>query len=611
MMKTFKAIGRLSVFVVLCSASVCVLQAQAVTFKFSSIGYHPQGAKLAVVEDVPEDKKMSIVLYEPSRRNPKFPVLLGATVYKVENVKAIQDPNQQGPSTKKLLVDFSDFKTPGTYELRIEGTDIKSDPIKINDFLYWDAMKPIVKSFYFQRCGQDIEDKTLNLFHAACHLKDAQYINNSRALSDDDESIDVVGGWHNGGDYTKYVTSTALSAARLMTMDEWNAKPFKFFRMEYPLYEPGYGATDDLHHEIKAGLDWLMVMQRRDGAVYRKVAGKKWPGNVAPEDDDQPRYIYGITSQDTANAAAALAMAARDFKTADLGYSVKSLMAAEKAWSFLDARSDMIIQHSESDFSGSGEFIDSQATMDTPYRLWAAAELYASTGKDKYHNYFKQHITQASLQRFSWMNPMMQGAVDYLLYAKNPDPKTAAALKEAILRIADAVASNVKADAYSVGVPKYGVSSNQEIAERGIILMDAYRLTGKTDYRDAASRLVSYFFGVNPLGMTYVTGFAGKSVNHPTHRWMIASGKLIPGYVVDGPDEAATDGKTPTGQGAASYVDDAAAKSVNEPKLLNNASLACLLALLNDAYNVSAKDDQAGPKSPLDFQLAPEKPKKK
>lgn len=610
MMKTFKVIGRLSVFLVLCGTSLCLLQAQAVTFKFSSIGYHPQGAKLAVVEDVPEDKKMSIVLYDPTRRNPKFPVLLGATVYKIENVKTVQDLNQQGPSTKKLLLDFSAFQTPGTYELRIEGTDIKSEPIKINEFLYWDAMKPIVRSFYFQRCGQEVEDKGLNLFHSACHLKDAQYANTSRALSDDD-SLDVVGGWHNGGDYAKYVTSTALSAARLMAMDEWNAKPFKFFRMDYPLYEPGYGATDDLHHEIKAGLDWIMVMQRRDGSLYRKVAGKKWPGNVSPEEDDQPRYVYGITTQDTANAAAALAMAARDFKSADLGYSVKSLMAAEKAWSFLESRSDMIIQHSDSDVSGSGEFIDPKATTDTPYRLWAAAELYVSTGKDKYHDYFRQHLTQVPLQKFSWMNPVMQGAVDYLLYAKSPDPKTVDVLKQAVLRVADAVESNVDADAYSVGLPKYGASSNQEIAERGIVLMDAYRLTGKTEYRDAASRLVSYFFGVNPLGMTYVTGFAGKSVSHPTHRWMQASSKLIPGYVVDGPNEAATDGKTPQGQGVSSYVDDAAAKSVNESKLLNNASLACLLALLNDSYNVSANEEQAGPKTPLDFQLAPERPKKK
>jgi endoglucanase len=379
--------------------------------------------------------------------------------------------------------------------------------------------------------------------------------------------------------------------------------------------EPGYGTIDDLHHEIKAGLDWMMVMQRQDGALYRKVAGKKWPGKVVPEEDDQTRYVYGISTQDTANAAAAWAMAARDFRKADLGYSVKSLLAAEKAWKFLESRPEMLIQHSDSDFAGSGEFIDTKATVDTPYRLWAAAELYIATGKTKYHQYFLKHINQASLQRFSWMNPTFQGVADYLLYAKAQDEKTAEALRQAIFRIADAIESNVSSDPYSVGMAQYGVSSNLEIAERGNVLMTAYRLSGKAKYRDAASRLVNYFFGVNPLGMTYVTGFRGKSVSRPTHRWFETSGKLVPGYLVDGPNELATDGKTPKGLGASSYVDDPAAKSVNESRLLNNASLAYLLGVLNSSYNTSAdlleKGPDSLPKSPLDFQLAPERPKKK
>lgn len=617
MMKISKTIGRLSVTVLLCGASLLALQAQAITFKLSSIGYHPRGAKLVILEDVPDLKKLEVVVFDPAKRNPKLPVLLGAAVYKINKVQVIDD-GQQGPATRKVLLDFSDFQIPGTYELRVEGTDIKSEPIKISDYVYWDILKPIVKSFYFQRCGQDVEERALKVFHAACHLKDANMLSGPRPLIDDEDSIDVVGGWHNGGDYAKYVTSTALSAARLMAMDEWDPKPFKYFRLDYPLMEPGYGAIDDLHHEIKAGLDWLMVMQRQDGALYRKVAGKKWPGNVVPEEDDQPRFVYGISTQDTANAAAVWAMAARDFKKVDLGYSVKSLLAAEKAWNFLESRPEMIIQHSDSDFSGSGEFIDSKASVDTPYRLWAAAELYIVTNKSKYHQYFLKNINQASLQRFSWTNPSFQGVIDYLLYGKNQDEKTVEALKQAIFRIADAIESNVTSDTYSVGMAQYGSSSNQEIAERGNVLMAAYRLSGKAKYRDAASRLVSYFFGLNPLGMTYVTGLPGKSVSHLTHRWFEKSGKLVPGYLVDGPNEFATDGKTPKGMGASSYVDSAAAKAVNESKLLNNASLAHLLAVLNASYNTSTgsgnipgTSSDSAPKSPLDFQLAPEKPKKK
>lgn len=606
-------IYRLSISLALSGAALLALHAQAMTFNFSSIGYHPQGAKVAVLEDIPEGQQVEVVLYDPAKRNPKLPVLMGAAVYKIENAKVFQDSSQQGPATKNLMLDFSGFKTPGTYELRVEGTEIKSGPLKITDYLYWDTLKPIVKSFYFQRCGQEVEERVVKIFHSACHLKDANFLPSTHRVVDvdDDGGLDVLGGWHNGGDYAKYATSTALSAARLMAMHEWNPKPFKYFRLEYPLFEPGYGSTDDLHHEIKAGLDWLMSMQRNDGAIYRKVAGKQWPGKVKPEDDDQPRYIYGISTQDTANAAAAWAMAARDFKKADLGYSVKSLLAAEKAWGFLESRPEFMVQRSDSDFSGSGEFLNGASRTDTPYRLWAAAELYIATSKLKYHQYFLQHLNEISLEPFAWTNPAIQGITDYLLYARNQDAGTVETLKRSLLRLADNIADGVDEDMYATGLKKFGASSNQEVAERGAVLMTAYRLSGQERYRAAASRSLSYLFGVNPLGMTYVTGFPGKSTAHPSHRWMETSGKLLLGYLVDGPNEFATDGKTPKGRGASSYVDDAAAKSVNEPKILNSASLAYLLAVLNDSYNVAPQEETAVPKGPLEYQLAPERPKRK
>lgn len=588
--------------------------AEALSFRQSAIGYHPQGAKVAILEDVPEDQKIEVVLFDPTRRNPRFPVLLGATVHKVENIQAFQDSAQQGPGTKNLLLDFSEFQSPGTYELRIEGMDIKSRPIKINDYLYWDNLKPLVRSFYFQRCGSEIEDRALHLYHSACHLNDAMLLNgaeNQRLSLGQD--TDVIGGWHNGSDYAKYVTSTALSAARLMAMHEWGPKPFKYFRMDYPLFEPGYGATDDLHHEIKVGLDWLMTMQRKDGSLQRKVAGKQWPGKVGPVDDEQERYLYGISTQDTANAAAVWAMAVRDFKSADLGYSVKSLRAAERAWDFLETHPGVIYQRSDSDFSGSGEFLAPGSKGDLPYRLWAAAELYVTTGKEKYHRYFLTHVGDIPLERFSWMNPSIQGLTDYLLYAQTQEPTVADALRANILRLANGVKDSLAQDIYAAGLGKYEQGSNAELAERTALLLIAHRLSGDVTYRQAASQSVNYFFGLNPLGMTYVTGLSeGQSVVHPAHRWSMVTGKLVPGLLVDGPNTAATDGKTPQGLGARSYVDDAAATGSNESRLMNNASLAFLLAALNDAYNASAQDAaEQKPTGPLDFQLAPERARPK
>lgn len=580
----------------------------AISFETVSIGYHTQGSKLAVLKDVPESQNVNVVLYDPAKRNPKFPVLLGAVVAKIDNVKVIPQSTQQGPEFRTLLVDFSNFQQPGKYELRLEGSDVKSQPIQISDFLYWDNLKPVFKSFYYQRCGQDVESRQPEVYHLACHVEEASLLDNSGQVTD--EAKDVAGGWHNGGDYTRYVTSTALSAGRLMALYELNPKAFKFFRMEYPLFEPGLGLTDDFHHEIKSGLDWLLTMQRRDGAVYRKVAGKQWPAKILPENDEQTDYIFGVSTQDTANFAAAMAMATRSFKKAELGYSIKTLLAAEKAWDFLEAHPQTLTVHSDLDFAGSGEFLDPQAENDAPYRLWAASELYLTTGKEKYYEAFLSYLKEVPVTGFSWRNPSIQGMMDYLLYAHNPNETVVKSLKSRIASLANQVASDIDNNVWPSGLKQYPKSSNLLVVERAALLVNAYKLTGQVRYRDTASRSISYLYGINPLGMTYVTGAGAHAVAHPAMRWMESSEKTLPGYLVDGPNEAANDGKTPKNLGARSYIDNAKATAVNESTLLNNAGLVYLLGSLNDSYNTATETAPSAP-SPLNYELAPERPVKK
>lgn len=595
---------------------VCVLlglfgPVHAMSFRLSAIGYHPQGAKVAVLEDVPADRDVSVVLFDPERRNPRMPLLVGTTVYKFHKPASFKKKSQQGPPTRSILLDFTDFQVPGTFELRVEGTEIKSPPIKISDYLYWDALRPVVKSFYFQRCGQEIEDRAVGVYHAACHLKDADFIRSPQSRSPLMDDVDVVGGWHHGGDYTKYTTSTALSIAKLLAIHEWNARPYKYFRLEYPLHEISQGQANDLLHEVKVGLDWLLVMQRRDGAFYRKVAGLQWPGNqVGPDDDLQKRYIYGISTLDTANAAAALAMAAREYRKSDLGFSIRCLRAAEKAWIYLQNQPQLKIERTDRDQLGSGEFIEPGMTSDLSQRLWAATELYITTGKPEYHQYFTAQVRQMPLQRFSWQNPMMQGAVDYVLYAPDQNPQITAWLRGQVVQLADAIVKDVATAGlpWPSGLKRYERASNRAVVERAAILLAAYRMTDQARYRDAASRSMSYLLGVNPFGHAYVSGLGDVSIQKPAHRWMSASKKTIPGFLVDGPDEVSGVAMVPVGQGAASYVDDPVAASVNESTLLNNAGLAYVLAVLNDVYNVGGQQDENRRQTPLDVQLAPSRP---
>ena len=78
---------------------------------------------------------------------------------------------------------------------------------------------------------------------------------------------------------------------------------------------------------------------------------------------------------------------------------------------------------------------------------------------------------------------------------------------------------------------------------------------------------------------------------------MMASRKLIEGYIVSGPDTKASDGRTPKGLGAASYKDDPEAHSVNQTSIVYNAELAYVLGALNAAYNIEEKAPNAPPET--------------
>ncbi len=91
--------------------------------------------------------------------------------------------------------DFSGFKQPGKYQIRVT-LDDKNDiswPFDVADNLLWEkTAQSAYKFFYYQRCGIEIPG-----FHKACHLDDA-------ANEEHTVQLDLSGGWHDAGDYNKY-----------------------------------------------------------------------------------------------------------------------------------------------------------------------------------------------------------------------------------------------------------------------------------------------------------------------------------------------------------------------------------------------------------------------
>lgn len=124
------------------------------------------------------------------------------------------------------------------------------------------------------------------------------------------------------------------------------------------------------------------------GMVFHKVADEAWTGMpLPPHKDPQPRFLSHPSTAATLNLAATAAQSARVWKDLDPAFAQRSLQAAERAWKAANRHPDV---YAYDNFVGSGPYDDTNL-KDEFY--WAAAELFATTGKAEY----KQAVQQSPL----------------------------------------------------------------------------------------------------------------------------------------------------------------------------------------------------------------------
>src|SRR5260370_33295154 len=125
-------------------------------------------------------------------------------------------------------------------------------------------MQTALKTFYLQRCGLA---KTATPSGAwadgtACHRGDAS---TGAAAGHGDRGLrDLTGGWHDAGDYNKYVWYAASNAILFM-LHAWEDEPGAFPDGALNGPESGNGVSDRLD-EIKWELDFFLKMELPRGS---------------------------------------------------------------------------------------------------------------------------------------------------------------------------------------------------------------------------------------------------------------------------------------------------------------------------------------------------------
>lgn len=458
------------------------------------------------------------------------------------------------------VVDFSDFTTEGTYKIVADGCG-ESYEFKIASDVYDQLLDDTLRMMYLQRCGQELSgDLAGDYAHPVCHAEGA-------VIYGTDTATDVSGGWHDAGDYGRYVVSGAKTVADLLLAYE---KYPEAFDDDLNIPESGNGIPDILD-EVKYELDWLLKMQAEDGGVYHKVTCKNFPGTVFPQEETEQLVISPVSNTATGDFAAVMAMAARSYKEIDPAFADTCLGAAKKAMEYFEANKGAKGFTNPSEIV-TGEYPDDNETDEY---FWALAELYKTTGDATYGDKIKECKIEEIPQGLGWQAVGLYGLYTYMS-CKDADVTVKSAVSSALESAVTQIEEKRIADTYGSTLgEEYPWGSNMTIANHGMLYLIM-------EMEDEASSQLSYLLGNNANSYCFVTGYGTLSPTGTHHRPSQATGKTMKGMLVGGPNSNLED---PYAQAtlkdappAKCYVDNEQSFSCNEVTIYWNSPLVYLIA---------------------------------
>ena len=437
------------------------------------------------------------------------------------------------------IADFSQVRDSGRYYLDVPGVGRSVDfrvGAKVYDFAYFTAMR----GFYLWRCGCAVEGTHdgIRYAHPACHMNDGY----EDYLGREGNKRDGTGGWHDAGDYGKYTVNAGITVGCLFLAWDHFQDQLKGKSLDLPDTTPGY---PDFLKELKWETDWLLKMPYPDGSgkVSHKLTRVNFSGFVMPEDDDEKRYFTPWSSAATADFVAVMAMAARYFQPYDAEYAKTCLEAARKSYAFLKANPEAE-RFRQGDFRTGG-----YQTQDADDRLWAAAEMWETTGEAQYLDDFEKQAVVAPARRWGppvtgkidedwdWGNVRNLAMFTYVLSQREgKNTELLKAIRDDILSVADNMVSRANEDVYGRALRRYYWGCNGTIARQVLNLQVAHRLSPKPEYLDASADAIAHLFGRNVYNRSYVTGLGIKPAMNPHDRRCGADGikEPWPGYIVGG-----------------------------------------------------------------------------
>jgi hypothetical protein len=478
------------------------------------------------------------------------------------------------PYQKVYEADFTAFTTPGEYRLVVPGMGA-SLPFMIYDAVAMSFARAYALGLYHQRCGTNTAMPYTRYTHDVCHAAPvavptsaaafpttwsyiANYANTLNPNNPTQQApaltspsaqlfpyvnqgpLDVSGGHHDAGDYSKYTINSASLIGYLMFAAD--SLPGVAALDNLGLPESGDGISDVMQ-EAKWEADFLAKMQDKDGGFYFLVypQTREYEGNVTPDHGD-PQLVWPKTTSVTAASVAALAKCASSpwMKQAYPAAAALYLQKAKLGWQFLMNAVNKYgkngayqkITHYGDNFADNDEL------------AWAACEMYLATGDPTIHQLLLSWFNPADPATWHWgwwhMCECYGHAIRSYAFAVQSGRATASQLdasflskcKTEIAAAGDSMLSFSQQNAYGTSFPTQTKAVNSAgwyfSCDQAFDMAVAYQLNPKADYMTAMLANMNFEGGCNPLNLSFITGLGYKRQRDIVSQWHVNADRVLP-----------------------------------------------------------------------------------
>jgi endoglucanase len=435
-------------------------------------------------------------------------------------------------------IDLTKVPEGGPYKIAVKGYGC-SCPFGVGGEFIKRTAYITFRGQYYQRCGCPIDSPDIRKH--ACHTiiydVDGPIGEANIVVQGNEPTFRCYGGYHDAGDADRRAYHISNPMINLMA---YEAFPKMFFDGQFDIpgdFDSEYNILNkrnkipDIIDEASWGTLIWEYLQNEDGSIHFGTETKGYPDPfAAPMDRDNKKYgTVKTDNRATCPAAGLFLHLARLIKPYNPEKSKELMVRADKAYSY-----------------GSSAMAD-------PEKLYYHIQRYLLTRNEADHQKVKELYKIAgdlknnlfvtvgySLNDRNFDNPAY--IFSYIVAKDVPtDPEIVSFFRSAIKDAAEANIAELAKHAFPVGNPpeKGGWGHNIRQNHYATASMLMWSLTGEQKYINAASELLDYKMGLNPIGLSYVTQLGFDQVHNPHDRESAYTESLglgpKPGITVFGP----------------------------------------------------------------------------